>query len=270
MTFGEKVRSCRQEKGLTQENLGERLGVSSQAVSKWENNESYPDAELLLPLANELDVSLDLLFGNARLTERDVLVAVADLVMREQSGDAGRPFELLRRIFWTVEAAMFGKFDPVPAGEGMSVIMDNRGFTEISCEPEAPFCAVFPEPEKGWGEAVGDGEAIRAVFVALGHPATTRAVLFLLRQRRGYLFEPTRLARELSIPSEELEGVTRDLETLGMVNGADVTINGEDKILYYYYPNERVLPLFLYAKYVQYNACFHYQADNRDQPLIRP
>ena len=39
MTFGEKVRSCRQEKGLTQENLGERLGVSSQAVSKWENND---------------------------------------------------------------------------------------------------------------------------------------------------------------------------------------------------------------------------------------
>lgn len=270
MTFGEKVRSCRQEKGLTQENLGERLGVSSQAVSKWENNESYPDAELLLPLANELGVSLDLLFGNDRLTERDVLVTVADLVMREQREDAGRPFELLRRIFWTAEAAMFGEFDPVPAGDGMSIIMDNRGFTEISCEPEAPFCAVFPEPENGWGEAVGDGEAMRVVFDALGRPFSMKAVLFLLRQRRGYLFEPTRLARELSIPAEDLEAVTRDLETLGMVSRAEVCINGEERKLYYYQQREDILPLFLLAKYVGYNACFHYQSDDRDEPLIRP
>ena len=67
MKFGESVRLFRQQKGLTQEKLGELLGVSSQAVSKWETMESYPDAELLVPLANALEVSLDVLFHNEQV-----------------------------------------------------------------------------------------------------------------------------------------------------------------------------------------------------------
>ena len=99
---------------------------------------------------------------------------------------------------------------------------------------------------------------------------TTKAVLFLLRQKRGYLFEPARLGRELAIDAKELEAVTRDLETLEMVSRAEVCINGEERKLYYYQQREHILPLFLLAKYVGYNACFHYQSDDRDEPLIRP
>ena len=62
MKFGELIRVFRQKKDLTQEALGDKLGVSPQAVSKWENSDCYPDAELLVPLANALDVSLDVPF----------------------------------------------------------------------------------------------------------------------------------------------------------------------------------------------------------------
>ena len=52
----------RKELGLTQEQLAQKMNVSPQAVSKWENS-SYPDSELLPELAKNLDVSLDYLFG---------------------------------------------------------------------------------------------------------------------------------------------------------------------------------------------------------------
>ena len=64
MSLSETIKKYRLEKGYTQEQLGAALGLSAQAVSKWETSETYPDGALLVPLANTLGVSLDTLFGN--------------------------------------------------------------------------------------------------------------------------------------------------------------------------------------------------------------
>lgn len=61
MNFGEKLFSLRKEKGLSQEALAEQLNTSRQAVSKWENNQGYPETEKLLMLANLFEVSVDYL-----------------------------------------------------------------------------------------------------------------------------------------------------------------------------------------------------------------
>ena len=61
---GTFIRKLRENKGLTQEELAERLHVSSKAVSKWENFRGYPDVSLLEPLAKALDISvIELLSG---------------------------------------------------------------------------------------------------------------------------------------------------------------------------------------------------------------
>ena len=54
--LGERIRQFRNEKGLSQAQLAERLHVVRQTVSKWEKGASVPDAELLLQLARALDV----------------------------------------------------------------------------------------------------------------------------------------------------------------------------------------------------------------------
>ncbi|MBR6259705.1 MAG: helix-turn-helix transcriptional regulator [Oscillospiraceae bacterium] len=64
MTLGERIKTLRQEQGLSQEVLAERLGVSRQAVSKWEKDLSRPDTENLLALASVFGVSIDELAGN--------------------------------------------------------------------------------------------------------------------------------------------------------------------------------------------------------------
>ena len=56
----------RKAKGLTQEQLGERLGVSNKTISRWENGNYMPDLSLLEPLSRELDITLnELLAGEA-------------------------------------------------------------------------------------------------------------------------------------------------------------------------------------------------------------
>lgn len=60
--LSERIAELRRERGLTQEQLGQPLGVSAQAVSKWEKG-GAPDVELLPALADRLGVSIDALFG---------------------------------------------------------------------------------------------------------------------------------------------------------------------------------------------------------------
>ena len=70
MEIGKKLREARSEKGMTQEALAERLGVSRQTISSWENNRSYPDIVSLIALSDIYSLSLDgLLKGDKKMME---------------------------------------------------------------------------------------------------------------------------------------------------------------------------------------------------------
>jgi len=62
MNLGNKIRTLRKERNLTQEQLASSLNITAQAVSKWEMGVSYPDIEMLPVLANLFKVSMDELF----------------------------------------------------------------------------------------------------------------------------------------------------------------------------------------------------------------
>lgn len=63
LDLGTKIRQLRHRDGRTQEALAEALGVTSQAVSRWESGGSYPDMNLLPSIANYFGVTIDELFG---------------------------------------------------------------------------------------------------------------------------------------------------------------------------------------------------------------
>ena len=71
-TFGQRFSRLRKQRGLTQEELGEKVGLSGQAVSKWENDASMPDVSLLVVLSEILGVSLDELLGKQQPITRVV------------------------------------------------------------------------------------------------------------------------------------------------------------------------------------------------------
>ena len=64
MSFGENLQAIRRNNRMSQEDLADLLGVSRQAVSKWELGEGYPEVDKLLILSQKLNVSLDSLMGN--------------------------------------------------------------------------------------------------------------------------------------------------------------------------------------------------------------
>lgn len=61
--LSENIKSLRKEKGMSQEELAEKIGVVRQTVSKWEQNLSVPDSEMLIKIADVFEVSVSSLLG---------------------------------------------------------------------------------------------------------------------------------------------------------------------------------------------------------------
>ncbi len=67
--IGAFIAANRKKQGLTQEQLGEKLGVSNKTVSRWENGNYMPDLSLLEPLSRELDITLNELLAGEKIEE---------------------------------------------------------------------------------------------------------------------------------------------------------------------------------------------------------
>lgn len=92
--IGAFIARLRQEKGWTQEELGERLGVTNKTVSRWENGNYMPGVEMLTLMGKEFGVSLNELLEGRRLDNGEEFRAAAD----EKLADALKsPWERLRR-----------------------------------------------------------------------------------------------------------------------------------------------------------------------------
>ena len=68
---GKFIADERKKKGYTQRQLAEQLGISDKTISKWERGNGFPEISLLLPLCNELDLSVNELLTGERISETE-------------------------------------------------------------------------------------------------------------------------------------------------------------------------------------------------------
>ena len=87
MNIGAVIKKYRKEAGITQEEMANRLGVTTPAVNKWENGNSKPDIELLAPIARLLNISLDTLMSfHEALTDDEIseIIKKMDVMFAEE------------------------------------------------------------------------------------------------------------------------------------------------------------------------------------------
>ena len=101
MTFQEKLVVLRKIKGLTQDDFASVVGVSRQAVYKWESGQSYPEVKKLLEIKKLFDISIDNLLDEdyvialpekkrRRKMNKDLKEEIEAIVKSEEKGDAPR------------------------------------------------------------------------------------------------------------------------------------------------------------------------------------
>ncbi len=90
--FSENIKRLRKERELTQEALADFLGVSFQAVSKWERGKSYPDIEMLPSIADFFSVSTDTLLGVDKAKNEEEILALCEKFDKKQYAGSEGPF----------------------------------------------------------------------------------------------------------------------------------------------------------------------------------
>lgn len=123
MKLDERIKTCRRSSGLTQEQVAEAIGVSRQAVTKWENGRSAPSTENLFRLAELFGTSVDLL-----LNENDVSCS--------EDEEKDMFAFLYSKDFWiSTLTGLFVFFVSAPYGRSMyiPVLFNLIGFVLCAC-----------------------------------------------------------------------------------------------------------------------------------------
>ncbi len=112
MSMGSKLAQARKKANLTQEQLAERLGVTRQAVSRWESDTAYPETDKIVRMAQILNVSCDYLLRDAETEEKGA--APASPVTRLLRDAAGR----------RVKLSLYEGGDEIFSGKGLVATYD--------------------------------------------------------------------------------------------------------------------------------------------------
>ena len=105
--IGRFIASCRKECGYTQASLGEKLGITDRAVSKWETGKSIPDASIMLELCNLLKISVnELLTGEHIAMENYKEKAEENLIELQEKKDKAQKSLLRTELVWLAIAIL--------------------------------------------------------------------------------------------------------------------------------------------------------------------
>lgn len=97
MKLGERIKICRQKIGISQEKVAELVGVSRQAVTKWEANQSAPNTENLFKLAEIFGVSVDILLESENETKQSIAEQIYHLYKTEEEKKASIKKQIQKR-----------------------------------------------------------------------------------------------------------------------------------------------------------------------------
>ncbi len=253
MTFGENIRKYRTKLNLTQEELAEKIGISGQAVSKWETNDSFPDTAILPDIADTLGVSLDMLFGRKTVTRDAMAQSIFDYLRSEDvTEQEERLYELLRAaafafnnlswndVAWCEEDVATHCF---PATDNSCFLChhNDTALGMFSKYPTFPYAAFLREPKEGFASLFT--EKAMQYLESLGDRDVLRCVTELLK-RRDCFVETAVLLRDAGVVPEKEEEIFEKMKSFGhLVRLRKVEINGTTRRMLKFDPNSSTEPM---------------------------
>ena len=185
-TFSTTLQTLRKNRGVTQEQLATYLGVSPQAVSKWENG-SYPDGDLLPKIAAYFEVSIDYLYGNEQSTKslaEQVEDFLREKIEAREFGDIVA-VEEMKNFQWAMQRASFGKtafrkYESTKERVCGSGIVSSQGFSIMRLSDDLEYYCMMQKPENGFEEYFSNTEELAKLFNFLGDEKRLKILFFMM------------------------------------------------------------------------------------------
>ena len=283
LKIGEKIAKHRKLKGYTQEQRGEFLGVSGQAVSKWENG-GVPDTYLLPNIAKVLGVSVDILFGVEKkisdYTKDEILDDLFKFCLQKTNCKEDKIdfFEFMFETIWTLQSAYFGNEsrtmlkDIIEKNSGnqqiTSQIINDEGTTYLSLVENFPFfCAVGDTPEI-YKKLLSD-KNFAEFFSLLASEEGMKAIIVTQTATETSQYTADMSAKKIGITLESFLEVEPLLVKYGLLNEDSLTLDDNVIKVYHKWSNPELRPLLIMAyQFINARQCYYDFTCNRTKPYF--
>ena len=229
--FAENLKNLRKSKNLTQSELAEKLFTSPQTISRWESGDGEPSLDLLISLAEILDVSADRLISGKSVPEPELFDGIAqyiaDMPAETADRDGFRLFRQLlngfcRRYFPDSTAGEHPTYSTLHAGE-------LRGF--YADREDTPRLFAMYDSLSGESDAIARAN-LTEIFAALADETVIRTLLKMYEIPYYRMYDAESLADVLTVPETEIAKVTEALKTLGQLAESAIPYNGGTVTVY--------------------------------------
>ena len=283
LKIGEKIAKYRKLKGFTQEQLGESVGVSGQAVSKWENG-GVPDTYLLPTISKVLGVSIDSLFGVEKkisdYSQNEILDDLFEFCVKKIHCKDDRMdfFKFLFDTIWTLQSAYFGNEsrlllkDVVEKNRGnsqiTSQIINDEGTTYLSLVENFPFfSAVCDTPEIS--KKLLSEKNFSEFFSLLASEDGMKAILFTQSATETSQYTADMIAKKIGITPESFLEIEPFLVKYGLLNEDSLTLDDSVIKVYHKWSNPEIRPLLMMAyQFINARQCYYDFTCNRTKPYF--
>ena len=273
-TIGTIIAKLRKEKNVTQEELASKVGVSSQAVSKWENG-GMPDAELLPRIADFFEVSIDTLFGRSLKDQCDFAQVIT---AQFEDKDEGQKIQTMFKMCWEMEKAMFypGKSESLEEirqsiGDGnqtYSSIVCDSGFTRVGIGNRLPYFLLVPE-SKDKEKAFFEGIDYTAFFKDFSDQNVFNTMVILNKRKNRKAFTANLLVKEMDIDKDTAADIIRILQKYHLIHVTQIEMDDEEQVIYTFNPTPSFIALLIFAReMIDRPSNFSYYMGNRNQPYL--
>lgn len=276
VTIGAHIQSLRKEHRVTQTELANAVGVSTQAVSKWECG-GTPDAELLPSIADFFHVSIDALYGRKQGPQQKlssyVYEQVKPLPTKERNLECFRIIYSLLNACSEVESIGSTVMKP----DEMEIFEDdtmrfgylmatNSTIGIMSLTTRIPYAMFFPEPEEGYLDTLLPVEEYVALFQFLSKPHRLEVLFQLYQRTKG--FTQAMLTKLMNIETAELTEILEEMQQRQWIVAMNIDTEDETIVVYCINPNTTILPFLISAMDIDGRINVGYSVLTREKPLL--
>ncbi len=276
--IGQNIAILRKEKGVKQEVLARYVGVSAQAVSKWENG-GVPDTEILPKIADFFGISIDRLFGRAITDYSDIKEALMTKIVDAPKEDK---IKLVFNYCWDMERAMMLDLphiekttssikdaeDDYSSEQVYSSILYTNGFTRMGIANRSQYFLIVPDA-KSSDEAYFDGIDYLEFFKDFSDKALFDACVFFHKRESSKSFTTKLLVKSLGYTEEKVAEIIQKLEKYDMIHSTQIEMDDEIQTVYRFRSTPSFVALLIFAREIisPPNHFCYFNAD-REKPYL--
>lgn len=264
MDIGFKIKILRNEKNVTQDELARAVGISTQAVSKWENG-GAPDIELLPRIANFFNVSIDSLFDmevNYENIETVIENYIASYPTKKER------FNVLIELCWKMTLNIPGT-NKSESTALRKILDENRvrntevtqdeGIALMRIAKEGTFYFAAPKPDNHFNYLLNNQALIINAFKILSNKDTFSGLIFL-NSRDNKNFTSDLLVKELGVNINRAEAIIEELKILNFIKVSELELDGEILKTYSLRKNPALIGLLAFINQIvkRPNNFYHY------------